>query len=114
MEMKSIETRPVSESRAVVSDRGAPANRLTQVRAAARLHFANRGYEAASMRDIAAEAGINIATLYFYCSTKEQLLFDVLVNAQQQLADGLRERIATAGDSWSSKVASAIGVHIEF
>jgi len=64
------------------------------------------------MREIAADAGINIATLYFYCSTKEQLLFDLLINSQRQLADGLREQIEAAGASWSSKLAAAIVVHI--
>lgn len=65
------------------------------------------------MREIAADAGINIATLYFYCSTKEQLLFDVLVNAQQQLAEALRERIGVAGESWASRLAAAIVLHIK-
>ena len=93
---------------------GTPPNRLELVHEAARAHFASHGYEAASMREIAADAGINIATLYFYCSTKEQLLFDVLINAQQQLAEGLRERIDAAGESWSSRLAAAINVHIKF
>jgi AcrR family transcriptional regulator len=93
---------------------GEPTNRLELVREAARTHFSERGYEAASMREIAADAGINIATLYFYCSTKEQLLFDILAESQQQLADGLRERIAAAGASWSPRLAAAIGVHIKF
>jgi AcrR family transcriptional regulator len=97
-----------------VAGNGPPPNRLELVHEAARAHFSTRGYEAASMREIAADAGINIATLYFYCSTKEQLLFDVLVNAQHQLAEGLREQIATAGDSWSSKLAAAIEVHVRF
>jgi AcrR family transcriptional regulator len=99
---------------AAVPGGGSPPNRLELVHEAARLHFSTRGYEAASMREIAADAGINIATLYFYCSTKEQLLFDVLVNAQQQLADGLRERIEAAGASWSSRLAAAIVVHVKF
>src|SRR3954469_511821 len=93
---------------------GAPPNRLHMVHEAARAHFATRGYEAASMREIAADAGINIATLYFYCSTKEQLLFDVLINAQRQLAEGLREQIGAAGESWSSRLAAAIVLHIKF
>lgn len=92
---------------------GTPPNRLELVHEAARAHFSTRGYEAASMREIAADAGINIATLYFYCSTKEQLLFDVLANAQQQLAEGLRERIEAAGDSWTSRLAAAIVLHIK-
>jgi AcrR family transcriptional regulator len=92
---------------------GSPPNRLELVHEAARAHFSTRGYEAASMREIAADAGINIATLYFYCSTKEQLLFDVLVNSQQQLAEGLRERIEAAGESWTSRLAAAIVLHIK-
>jgi AcrR family transcriptional regulator len=92
---------------------GAPPNRLDMVHEAARVHFSSRGYEAASMREIAADAGINIATLYFYCSTKEQLLFDVLVDSQRQLADGLRERIESAGESWTSRLAAAIVLHIK-
>jgi AcrR family transcriptional regulator len=99
---------------AAVAGNGASPNRLELVHEAARAHFSTRGYEAASMREIAADAGINIATLYFYCSTKEQLLFDVLVDAQRQLADGLRERIDAAGDSWSSRLAAAIEVHVKF
>ena len=99
---------------AAVAGAGAPPNRLELVHEAARAHFATRGYEAASMREIAADAGINIATLYFYCSTKEQLLFDVLTDAQQQLAEGLREQIEAAGESWSSRLAAAIVVHIKF
>ncbi len=78
------------------------------------MHFSTRGYEAASMREIAADAGINIATLYFYCSTKEQLLFDVLVDSQRQLAEGLREQIEAAGESWTSRLAAAIVVHVKF
>jgi AcrR family transcriptional regulator len=93
---------------------GAPPNRLDMVHEAARAHFSTRGYEAASMREIAADAGINIATLYFYCSTKEQLLFDVLVDSQRQLAEGLREQIEAAGESWTSRLAAAIVVHVRF
>jgi AcrR family transcriptional regulator len=98
---------------AAVAGDGSPPNRLELVHEAARAHFSTRGYEAASMREIAADAGINIATLYFYCSTKEQLLFDVLVDAQRQLAEGLREQIEASGDSWSDRLAAAIGVHIK-
>jgi TetR/AcrR family transcriptional regulator, cholesterol catabolism regulator len=65
------------------------------------------------MREIAADAGINIATLYFHCSTKEQLLFDVLIDAQQRVADRLREQIEAVGASWSGRLAAAIGVHIK-
>jgi len=114
MEVKSIKTRPATDSGARVYERESPTNRLTQVRAAARLHFANRGYEAASMRDIAAKAGINIATLYFYCSTKEQLLFDVLQEAMVELLTGFRTALAEAGPTWTEKLTVAIAFHVKF
>ena len=40
-------------------------------------------------------------------------MFDVLINAQEQLADGLRRRIEAAGDSWTSRLSAAIVVHIK-
>jgi AcrR family transcriptional regulator len=84
------------------------------IRAAALRHFARHGYDAASMRQIAADAGITIATLYFHCSTKEQLLFDVLQAQMIGLAEGLEAALADAGDSWSAKLATAVRFHIQY
>lgn len=86
--------------------------RVDLIRAAALRHFAQHGYAAASMRQIAADAGITIATLYFHCSTKEQLLFDVLESQMRALSEGLDRTLATAGDDWVVKVATAIRFHI--
>ena len=91
----------------------APISRLEMVRQAARAHFAAHGYEAASMRDIAADAGIHIATLYFYCSTKEQLLFDVLKESFEQIQDSLREQIAAAGETYAARLAAGIALHVK-
>jgi AcrR family transcriptional regulator len=82
------------------------------IRAAALHHFALHGYDAASMRQIAADAGITIATLYFHCSTKEKLLFDVLEAQMHELSEGLDARLAAAGDKWPARLASAIRFHI--
>jgi AcrR family transcriptional regulator len=88
--------------------------RVDLIRAAALRHFAVHGYDAASMRQIAAEAGITIATLYFHCSTKEQLLFDVLESQMRALSEGLDGALAAAGDDWSSRLAAAIRFHIQY
>ena len=93
---------------------GAPPARVDLIRAAARRHFAEHGYDGASMRDIAADAGITIATLYFHCSTKEQLLFDVLERAIDRLSSAVRAAVAAAGPAWSDRLAAAIAVHVEF
>jgi AcrR family transcriptional regulator len=65
------------------------------------------------MRDIAADAGIHIATLYFYCSTKEQLLFDVLKESFEQISESLREQIAAAGETYGARLAAAIALHVK-
>ncbi len=84
------------------------------IRAAALRHFAQHGYDAASMRQIAADAGITIATLYFHCSTKEQLLFDVLESQMRDLSEGLDQVLAGSSDDWAGRLAAAIRFHIQY
>jgi AcrR family transcriptional regulator len=88
--------------------------RIELIRTAALRHFAMHGYDAASMRQIAADAGITIATLYFHCSTKEQLLFDVLESQMRELCDGLAQALASAGPDWPTRLAAAIRFHIQY
>ena len=93
---------------------GARVPRVDLIRAAALRHFAEHGYDAASMRQIAADAGITIATLYFHCSTKEQLLFEVLESHMRELSEGLDLALAEAGSSWAERLSAAIRFHIQF
>jgi AcrR family transcriptional regulator len=90
------------------------APRVDLIRQAALRQFALHGYDAASMRQIAAEAGITIATLYFHCSTKEQLLFDVLETQMRQLAEGLDTALVGSPDSWTDRLGAAIRFHIQY
>src|SRR6478752_9323455 len=92
------------------SERGAP--RKEHILDVARQHFADYGYEGTTMRHIAAAVGINIATLYFHCTTKEQLFFDVLQARRIFLWEGLQVAIANAGPSWTERTAAAITFHI--
>lgn len=89
-------------------------SRAERIRGVARKHFTERGYAATSMREVAADAGITISTLFFHCSSKEQLLFDVLTDSMEQLSRGLRDRIDAAGPAWSERLAAAIAFHVEF
>jgi AcrR family transcriptional regulator len=66
------------------------------------------------MRQVARDAGITIATLYFHCSTKEQLLFDVLESQMRDLLQGLEAALAAAPDDWSARLATAIRFHIQY
>src|SRR5205814_6194857 len=100
--------RPILESDLADDAVGSAPTRVDLIRAAARRHFAEHGYDAASMRDIAADAGITIATLYFHCATKEQLLFDVLERAMDRLSTAVNAALLSAGPTWSDRLAAAI------
>jgi AcrR family transcriptional regulator len=54
--------------------RPGPSNTREEILAAARQLFAQRGYQATTMRAIAAEAGVNAALVHHYYGSKEQLL----------------------------------------
>ncbi|MCZ6871941.1 MAG: TetR/AcrR family transcriptional regulator [bacterium] len=53
-------------------------NREQEIVAAAAKVFQEKGYHAATTRDIAAEVGIQQASLYYYISSKEELLYLVV------------------------------------
>jgi AcrR family transcriptional regulator len=50
-------------------------DKLRRITAAARTLFARQGFDATSTRDIAAHAGVALATLFLYASDKRDLLF---------------------------------------
>ncbi|SLN32132.1 HTH-type transcriptional repressor KstR2 [Roseovarius litorisediminis] len=56
-----------------------------RVRDAALSLFAQHGYAAVSMRQIAAEVGVQAGALYNYTSDKQSLLFDLLKSHMDQL-----------------------------
>lgn len=64
------------------------------------------------MREIAADAGITIATLYFHVGTKEQLFLDILNSQRQKLWDGIQAALAAAGPSWTERLTAAITFHV--
>lgn len=56
-----------------------------KIRAAALKLFAAKGYAAVSMRQIAAEVGVQVGTLYRYTPDKQALLFDLMAEHMQGL-----------------------------
>src|ERR1700761_428105 len=57
--------------------RGRPklTSRLDEVLSCAAAMFSSRGYAAASLEDIAAQLGMTRAALYYYATSKEDLLY---------------------------------------
>jgi AcrR family transcriptional regulator len=60
-------------------------NREQEIIAAAARVFQEKGYHAATTRDIATEVGIQQASLYYYISSKEELLYLVVREPIMQL-----------------------------
>jgi AcrR family transcriptional regulator len=81
-----------------------PVDRRQALVGAAYEQIARLGFEGLRTRDVAAAAGVNVATLHYYFPTKEALIGDVLKHAMQRFrstmpaggsaADQLREHFA--------------------
>lgn len=60
--------------------------------------FALRGYQRASIRDVARAAGMSVAGLYYYCKSKEELLFAVCYHSFDVLLRSLRRSLSDVSD----------------
>lgn len=81
-----------------------------RIRDAARTLFARHGFAAVSMRQIAAEVGVQAGALYLYTPDKETLLFDLLKEHMDELIaawDG-----EPAGPDPRSRLESFVRFHI--
>ncbi len=75
------------------------ADRQAQMLEVAERVFAERGYLAASMDDIAEEVGVSKPMLYEYFGSKEGLLAACIAKARTDLLDVTREAITEAKDA---------------
>lgn len=73
--------------------------------------FKDKGYHAATTRDIAAAAGIQQATLYYYISSKEELLYLVVREPIVRLYTQM-EDIVNAQLPVRTKIERAIHAHL--
>jgi AcrR family transcriptional regulator len=85
------------------------------VREAALSLMARFGYEAVSMRQLAAEVGVQAAALYRYYPTKEELLQSLLLEHMEKLIAGWHEADLASGDPMQRLCAFVrhhVGFHI--
>ena len=84
-------------ARGVVRRRGRKATeRETAIRAAALRIFRRKGYHAASVREIADAAGLNKGSLYYYISSKEELLVRLFEGRAEQVLRDIDAAAAVA------------------
>jgi TetR/AcrR family transcriptional regulator, cholesterol catabolism regulator len=78
---------------------------------AARL-FSRRGYHATSMRDIGEATGMLAGSLYAHIASKEELLYEIVMQAAEQFLGGL-ETVRSSDLGPEEKLRRAIRAHIE-
>jgi AcrR family transcriptional regulator len=74
--------------------------------------FAEYGYHAATMRDIAQIAGIQAASIYYHYPSKQALLVEIMDNHMRQLNTNL-ERIISKPCTIQLRLYDAISNHIQ-
>jgi AcrR family transcriptional regulator len=82
----------------IVQDPALVERRHEQIFRAASRIFISRGYHAATVREIAREAGLSLGSLYSYIRTKEDILFLVFQKLTNTLRENIRRAIAGIDD----------------
>jgi AcrR family transcriptional regulator len=83
---------------AVPKDEGLK-DKVAALRSVARAEFARRGYEATTIRDIAAAAGVGTGTVYRIIESKEALVVSVMDAFHRRVSDGYDAVLATRSDT---------------
>jgi TetR/AcrR family transcriptional regulator, cholesterol catabolism regulator len=82
------------------------------LRTAARI-FAEKGYHPTTMRDISRETRVSLAGLYYYCESKEELLFLIQDNCFGRVLARLEERLRETSDP-AERLRVVVENHLSF
>ncbi|MEV0012018.1 TetR/AcrR family transcriptional regulator [Streptomyces sp. NPDC051840] len=81
---------------------------------AAREEIAERGYGAASIRDIAQRAGVSLSALYYYYKSKQELLVAILDEAHEAFFTACGEALERAGDDPAEQLEALVTATIRY
>jgi TetR/AcrR family transcriptional regulator, cholesterol catabolism regulator len=87
--------------------------RLGKILAHATEVFYEKGYEGASMRDLARSSGMSLSGLYYYFESKEKLLYLIQKDTFSTIVDNLRERLDEVSDP-EQRIRIFILNHLEY
>lgn len=103
-----IETEPTTNNRRRSRP---PRRRRQEILEAAAGVFHEKGYKATSIQDIADAVGILKGSLYYYITSKEDLLFEILQDVHQQGLTNL-ERIEATPGTPLQKIRAFVTLHV--
>jgi len=87
-------------------------NRRQQILEAAARHFSERGFHATSMRDIAADVGFLVGSIYYHFDSKDALFVAVHGAAVDMMTAAVRAAIDGVSDPWD-RLEAAAAAHCE-
>ncbi|NMI01399.1 TetR/AcrR family transcriptional regulator [Pseudonocardia acidicola] len=76
--------------------------------------FGEKGFNGASMRDVARGAGTSLSNLYNYFPSKSHLLAEVLRRANDELYSRTRTAVEQAGDAAAARLRDAVRAYVGF
>jgi AcrR family transcriptional regulator len=86
---------------------------LASIRAAAVRLFFEQGYDATALRQIAAEAGLKVGSLYYHIAGKEALLTEIMCAVLDDLLIEARAAVAAEATP-TGRLRAAVAAHIRF
>jgi AcrR family transcriptional regulator len=102
----------ISDERSPLSERTPHGERRDQLLLVARKIFAERGFQATTMDDIAKEAGFTKPILYQYFESKTELYREIVNQTAETLLNSLRSAVAEV-ESPRAKIEVAFRVYFE-
>ena len=90
-----------------------PSRQLSKILEHATEVFCDKGYEGASMRDIARASGMSLAGMYHYLGSKERLLYLIQKHTFSTILGRLRERLQATSDP-EQGIRTFIVNHLEY
>jgi AcrR family transcriptional regulator len=74
--------------------------------------FHDRGYHGTSIRDIAGEANVGIATLFHHHGSKSELLRGIMNAGFDELLTEMQAAVAAAGEDPTARLSAAVRTHV--
>ena len=92
--------------------RGEEQETRARILAAAASWFADHGYAATSIRDIAREVGVTVGTIYVHFASKDRLLAAVYEEGVQRIGATVEAAIQTSNEPWA-RLEAACAAHLK-
>ena len=102
---------PESPSEPQAPNEGAR-NRRQQILEAAARHFSERGFHATSMRDIAADVGFLVGSIYYHFESKDALFVAVHGAAVEMMTEAVQVALTGVAAPWD-RLEAAAAAHCE-